>query len=135
MAYIINPIPGHVYIDNTGTQLLFLGIGTYKRVNAADPSDRNYWWHSGAEPKHLYIKKADLDTKLADGRLHQNLLEYNGRNKPGCTTDFFKTIFFSNKPRKLVSDLGELYSINTFKNRTITDYTYDKPILWVINTL
>lgn len=108
-------IPGHVYLDDKGVELLFLGRGKYYR------EDGYGGWSSPSGRSFLYMKVKDLDAKISDGRLTPGLTTYNplGPNKP----DFWKTVFFSQRPRNLVKDLGERFPANYFENLVVTDFS------------
>lgn len=107
------PIPGHVYRDNKGEELLFLGQGRYFR------EDDFGGWTTPTDDSFLYMKVKDLDAKLADGRLTPDLRTYDplSPSKP----DFWRTVFFSKKPRSLVEDLGQRYPDGYFEHLVITD--------------
>lgn len=125
-----NLIPGHVYKERTGIELVFVGFGTYKRY--ANYTNAYDWGYPG--PKFLYAKKTDILTKLTDGRLSKDLSVFNGHatGKTGLVPDFFRTVFFSDKPRVVIEDLGELFPMETFSHWTVNDITVEKDIYWTI---
>ena len=106
-------IPGHAYLDGNGVQILFLGRGRYYRT------DDFGGWEPACGNMFLYMKIKDLDAKLADGRLTPDLAVFDpGRpDRP----DFFKTVFFSAKPRALMEDLGKKYPATVFRELVVTD--------------
>lgn len=129
---IHNLIPGHVYKEQTGTELVFIGFGTYKRyVNHT----KDFNW-GNPNPKFLYLKKNDIIAKLSDGRLSKDLSVYDGHatGKIGVVPDFFKTVFFSDKPPIVIEDLGKLFPAEMFKNWTVKDITFDEEIYWSVQT-
>lgn len=123
-------IPGHLYEDDKGTQLIFIGIGSYERFA---PGNGLYTWRCSCDKSFLYAKKSDIDKKIADGRLDPCFREYDGKKKKGCTTDFGGTILCSQKPRKLIRDLGAIYPETFFKHLTIKDFT-TATVFWSITT-
>lgn len=130
----IQAIPGHVYEDTKGVRIIYLGFGEYKRE---DPSLGSIGgWRSGPN-KHLYMKFNDVNDKISRRDLSPDLRQYKKNNQDNGT-DFFKTIFFSEKPRKLVRDLGKVFDENYFKHLVIEDYTYTSVyntiIYWTIDT-
>lgn len=127
-----NLIPGHVYQTQTGTELVYLGYGTYRRY-AKNTHDYDWGY---PKPKYLYMKKNDILTKIADGRMSQDLSCYDGSagGRKGAVPDFFKTVFFCNKPRTVIEDLGELFPAEMFKHWKIMDTTTDVTVYWSVNT-
>lgn len=130
---MITAIPGHIYLDDKGVKLVYLGYGTYSRV---DPSLGSLGGWSTNCKKYLYMKYDDIVSKMQKGKLSQDLKEYN-KNFQGSSADFFKTVFFSSKPRQLVNEVGQLYPENYFLKLTVTDYTnanVNLISLWIIDT-
>jgi hypothetical protein len=130
-------IPGHLYRDDKGVELIYVGVGNYERDEYPTRTNGLYSWRCCApsETRYLYIKKADLDKKLADGRLNAAFTQYDGTRKDGCHTDFGSTVFFSKKPRSLMVDLGAVYPENFFQNRVIVDHTNTMLYGWYIHTI
>lgn len=126
-------IPGHVYLDNNGVELLFLGRGKYYR------EDRYGGWSAPSDVSFLYMKTEDLNAKITKGQLSPDLKVFDplGSNKP----DFWKTVFYSQKPRKLMIDHGERFPANFFKHLVVKDlsgnyYSFGAkpPYFWHIET-
>ena len=114
-------VPGHAYLDDKGVSVLFLDRGRYFRT------DGHGGWEAPCRNAFLYMKARDLDAKLADGRLDKSLSVYDphGPGRP----DFFKTVFFSRKPRVLLEDLGRMYPPELFLELDVTDLSgYYEPI-------
>lgn len=125
--------PGRVYRDDKSTELLFLGRGRYYREDGLGG------WSAPSNNSFLYMKVKDLDAKLTAGRLTPDLKTYDPRG-PG-RSDFFKTVFFSQRPRTLVEDLGQRYPAEYFRNLVVKDLSgkYDAnppwpPYWWHIET-
>lgn len=110
-------IPGHLYRDNKGEEILFLGRGTYSRETIGDPN--GYW--GCRENYFLYMKWADVQKKIGDGRLSADLKEF-AINVPS-RADFWRTVYFSENPRILMEDLGEKYPDTYFLRLDILDGT------------
>lgn len=112
-------IPGHVYLDEKGIEILFLGRGVFCRK--ADDNNPLFDW-STKENSFLYMKWADIQKKIWEKRLAQDLSVYDplSSKKP----DFWRTVFSSNQPRLLIQDIGEVYPDTYFKHLEIEDKSY-----------
>lgn len=110
---LLEVIPGHVYLDDKGVGILFLGRGKYVREDACGG------WSAPSENSFLYMKVKDLDAKIADGRLNKELTVYDPKqaNRP----DFWRTVFFSKAPRNLMEEISERYPATFFNYHTIKD--------------
>ena len=58
-------VPGHIYLDDKGVEILFLGRGQYWR------EDEGGGWTAPSDNSFLCMKVEDLDAKIADGRLNE----------------------------------------------------------------
>lgn len=124
-------VPGHIYLDDKGVEILFLGRGQYWR------EDEGSGWTAPSDNSFLYMKVEDLDAKIADGRLNEELTIYDP--KQASRPDFWCTVFFSKTPRNLMIDRGERYPSTFFNCRNIEDlsgiyYSWGAagPYLWHI---
>lgn len=129
-------IPGHLYMDNKGEKILFLGRGRYARISDDNKSEWN--WHT-RENMFLYMKWDNMQKKIREKRLAQDLSVYDPL--ASCKPCFWKTVFFSENPRVLVQDLGEVYPDTYFKYLEIEDKSYlyphgglGWPVHWEITT-
>lgn len=118
-------IPGHLYRDDKGVDIIYVGLGFYRRDDYPVGNVHGYTWQCSKplEPRYLYMKKSDVDAKIADGRLDTSLTHYDMKKKKGCSADFGRTVLFSKKPRKLVADLGAVYPPNYFKHHVVIDHS------------
>ena len=64
-------VPGHIYLDDKGVEILFLGRGQYWR------EDEGGGWTAPSDNSFLCMKVEDLDAKIADGRLNEELTIYD----------------------------------------------------------
>lgn len=125
-------IPGHLYLDDKGTHHLFLGRGKY--IRKADNSDPLFQW-STKDNVFLYMKWDDVQKKIGQGRLSQDLMDYDSQ---GSNVDFWRTVYASVSPRNLVKDMGELYPDDYFQDLIIHDWSHQyysgTPYHWEIHT-
>lgn len=123
-------IPGGLYLTDKGEEIIFLGIGQYSRID----SDGSIGWQTD-ENMYLYMKKLDIEKKISSGKLTPDFRVYNSLHN--SKSDFWRTVFFSAKPRKVVQFLGYMYPADLFKDLTITDMTNSKYGIyhWIIKTI
>lgn len=115
---------GHVYKDNKGNEMIFIGFGSFRKLLKKTSSVRSAMWNM--EDVYLYIKKSQLDNALTKGFITRSLDSYNkiGTSK----TSFFSMVYFSHKSRIFVEDLGELYPPDMFEKFFIEDFQFYKKL-------
>ena len=86
-------VPGHIYLDDKGVEILFLGRGQYWR------EDEGGGWTVPSDNSFLYMKVEDLDAKIADGRLNEELTIYDP--KQASRPDFGVRFSFPKRPEIL----------------------------------
>lgn len=106
---ITNLTPGHLYEDEKGVEIIFVGYGSMNDYMKEDNGSYNYnrW---GCNDSFLYIKKNKLMSYV-----HKEIIINSNKFKNIVNQLMFSTkgeldIFnLSSKPRKFVKDLGEYF--------------------------
>lgn len=103
-------IPGHIYEDDKGKEIIFVGYGEMSRNLKLD-DEPPLWDVFWAVSEHfLYIKKAELDKFLNKGLISADLTQCK---ESSVLTRMF---YFSKRPRSLIRDLGKYMPDDCFEH-------------------
>lgn len=114
-------VPGHIYLDDKGVRIIFLGRGVYKRIQRVNGGPIPGW--GTKDNCFLYMKYDNVIKKINAGKLSADLTRFCGGDENA--TDFWKTVFFSQQPRNLMSDEGVFCDDKKFIHLIVKDTTND----------